>query len=143
VQVAFLAALLASSVPQDAVAKYVLVVHAENPCRDDAATAKALIKRLYLKDLTAWADGTEARPYAREATAAEQVAFLKDVVGMTEAELARHWLRLKNTDGTTPPKAAESERLLLKHIARHRGAFGVVRKEAVAGAEGVRVLFEF
>lgn len=128
---------------QDPAPKYVLVVNAENTSKDDHAAAKALIRRLYLKELTVWADGTEARPYAREATTAEHAAFLKEVIGMTDAELARHWLRLKNTDGSTPPKAAESERLLLKHIARHRGAFGVVRKEAVAGVAGVRVLFEF
>src|SRR5688500_15519021 len=121
---------------------YALVVNANNPAKDGSDAARKMVKTLYLKDLTRWADGIEAKPYGRESRSAEQAVFLTEVLGMSEAELARHWLRLKNQNGTTPPKEVDSDRLLLKHVARHDGAFGVVKLEN-AKADGVRVLFEF
>jgi len=135
--------LLSLCAAQDKKATYALVVNANSKCTLTGDEAKALIKKLFLRELTQWPDGTEAKPYAREAAAAEQVAFLKDVLGMTDAELARHWLKVKNTNGTTPPKDVDSERMLLKHIAKSDGAFGVVKIDAAKGAEGVKILFEF
>lgn len=123
-------------------ATYALVVNANNPFKGTAEAARKNVKLLYLKDLTRWTDGVEARPYARSGGSVEQAAFLTDVLGMSEAELARHWLRLKNMNGTAPPKEVDTDRLLLKHVARHDGAFGVVAAKN-ANAEGVRVLFEF
>jgi hypothetical protein len=62
---------------------------------------------------------------------------------MTDAELARHWLRMKNMDGTTPPKDVDTDRMVLKYVAKHDGAFGIVRADAVKSVAGVKVLFEF
>jgi ABC-type phosphate transport system substrate-binding protein len=143
----FTALLLAATAPAPAAAApvaetYALIVNVNNPSKDDADAAKKTIKTLYLKDLTRWPGGTDAKPYGREATSGEQAAFVAAVLGMSDAELARHWLRLKNLNGTTPPKEVDSDRLLLKHVSRHDGAFGVV-KASVAKADGVRVLFEF
>jgi hypothetical protein len=121
---------------------YAIVVNAKCPAKETGEAARKLVKTLYLKDLTRWADGIEAKPYGREARTTEHAAFLAEVLGMSEAELARHWLRLKNMNGTTPPKEVDSDRLLIKHVARHDGAFGVVKAENAKG-EGVRVLFEF
>lgn len=122
---------------------YALVVNEKNKCSETGDAAKATVKKLFLKDLTQWPDGTEAKPYAREGTSAEQGAFLKNVLGMTDAELARHWLKVKNMNGTTPPKDVDSDRMVLKYVAKAEGAFGVVKAEAAKGAEGVKVLFEF
>ena len=141
-----LAALLAtggSPAPQETKATYVVVVHANNPLKVSADTAKVTVKKLFLKNLTQWPDGTSARPYARTSTSAEQAAFVKDLLGMNDAELARHWLKIKNMNGSTPPKNVASDRMLLKYVARHHGAVGFVEKSAAAKAKGVRVLFEF
>lgn len=123
-------------------ATYALIVNANNQTKDGTEAARKLIRTLYLKELTRWGDGVEAKPYARAATSDEHAAFLGSVLGMSEAELARHWLRVKNINGTTPPKQVDSDRLLLKHVARHDGAFGVVAASEAKGS-GVRVLFEF
>jgi len=123
--------------------RFAVVAHQDNAGFESVADAKATVKKLYLKELTQWPGGVEARPYARERQSQEQAAFVKDVLGMTDAELARHWLRLKNASGTTPPKDVDSERLLLKFVARNQGAFGVVALDAARSAEGVKVLFEF
>lgn len=122
---------------------YALVVNEKNKCSDTGDAAKATVKKLFLKDMTQWPDGTEAKPYAREGTSTEQAAFLKNVLGMTDAELARHWLKVKNMNGTTPPKDVDSDRMVLKYVAKSDGAFGVVKADAAKGAEGVKVLFEF
>lgn len=124
-------------------ATYALVINSANKTTESGDTAKATIKKLYLKDLTQWSDGTEAKPYSRESTSAEQAAFLKDVIGMSEAELARHWLKLKNMNGTTPPKEVDTDRMVLKYVGKSDGAFGVVKTTSAQGAEGVKVLFEF
>lgn len=124
-------------------AKWALVVNTANKSTETGDAAKATVRKLFLKELTQWPGGLEAKPYAREAASAEQIAFLKLVLGMSEAEIARHWLKMKNLNGTTPPKDVDSERMLLKYVAKTPGAFGVVRIEAAKGVEGVRVLFEF
>jgi len=121
---------------------YALVVNDKNPASTKGDTTKGLVKDLFLKNLGQWPGGLEAKPYAREATSAEMTAFGKQVLGMSEAEIARHWLRLKNSNGNTPPRAVDSDRLMLKFVARHEGAFGVLRADA-AKAEGIKVLFEF
>lgn len=123
-------------------ATHALVVHEKNACTETGEAAKALVKKLYLKDMTQWPSGAEAKPYGREAASPAQAAFVQGVLGMSDAELARHWLKLKNMNGTTPPKEVDSVRMLLKHVARHEGAFGVVPLTE-AKADGVRTLFEF
>lgn len=123
--------------------RWALIINSANACTDTGDAAKATVKRLFLKELTQWPGGLAAKPYARDTNSAEQVAFLKLVLGMSEAEIARHWLKMKNMNGTTPPKDVDSERMLLKYVAKTDGAFGVVKIEAAKAAEGVRVLLEF
>jgi hypothetical protein len=128
---------------QERKATYAVVIHVDNACKDTGDAAKATIKKLFLKELTRWSSGVEAKPYSRLAAAPEQIAFLKLVLGMSEAELARHWLRMKNLDGTTPPTDVDTDRMVLKYVARNVGAFGFVRIDASKEATGVRVLLEF
>lgn len=124
-------------------ATWALVVNAKNRTTATGDAARAVVKKLFLRELTQWPDGVDARPYAREDRSAEQAAFVAHVLGMNDAELARHWLRLKNMNGTTPPKEVDSDRLVLKYVARTDGAFGIVRIDAAKGVADVRVLFEF
>lgn len=125
-----------------AIETYAVVVNANNPTKETGDAARKTVKALFLKDLSRWGDGVEAKPYDRDGKAPEHAAFVREVLGMSAAELARHWLKLKNMNGITPPKEVDNDRVLLKHVARHDGAFGVV-KAANATAPGVRVLFEF
>ncbi|MBX3463909.1 MAG: hypothetical protein KF830_12125 [Planctomycetes bacterium] len=124
-------------------AQHAVVVHVDNKTKEVGDAAKSLVKKLFLKDLSEWPDGSEAKAYARDGKSDVQAAFRQQVLGMTEAELARHWLRVKSINGTTPPKEVETDRMVLKHVARNPNAFGVVTLEAAKAAEGVRVLFEF
>ncbi|MCR9243563.1 MAG: hypothetical protein NXI31_00920 [bacterium] len=118
------------------------MINTKNPFGKTGAAARTTIKQLFLKGKSQWPNGKVAKPYARRATSSEQAAFQKSLLGMKDSELARHWLRIKNLNGQTPPKAVGSDRLLLKFVARHEGAFGVVRRSAVKGNSKVRVLFK-
>lgn len=109
--------------PQLPEVTYVLVVNAKNATTEAADATRSVVKRLFLKDLTQWPDGTEAKPYRRPDGSNEQRAFLAAVLAMNDAELARHWLRIKNQDGTTPPKEVDTDRMALKCVARYPGAF--------------------
>ena len=123
--------------------KYVVVINEKNAASLSGEKAKATVKKLFLKSLTRWPDGTESKPYARKGSSESQAAFVKAVLGMNDAELARHWLKIKNMNGSTPPKSVSSDRMLLKYVARHKGAFGVVSADAASKAKGVKVLLEF
>ncbi len=122
---------------------YAVVVNDKNPVKETGDEAKALVRKLFLKELTQWPGSLDAKPYGREAASDEQVAFLKIVLQLTDSELARHWLKQKNLNGTTPPKEVDSDRMVLKYVARTTGAFGIVRIDAIKDTPGVRILFTF
>ena len=121
---------------------FAVVVNVANECKLEGEAVTGLVKKLFLKQLTKWPDGLDARPYARE-RGAEQAAFLQQVLCMEEAELARHWLKMKTMNGTTPPRSVGSDRMLLKYVEKHDGAFGVVALDVAREAAGVRILCTF
>ena len=130
--------------PQDGVepVKFAVVVAAANPWQGDATQARALVKRLFLKQQLDWPSGKEARVYARPAGSDAMQAFVKRVLDMSPAELARHWLQMKNREGATPPREVASVRLLGKHFDKQPDAIAIMTV-AEAKAAGLRVLLEF
>ncbi|HLQ37842.1 MAG TPA: hypothetical protein VK348_08580 [Planctomycetota bacterium] len=121
---------------------YAVVANPASTWKGTAAEAQALVKKLFLKTANDWPDGTVARVYARAAGSAEQRAFETRVLGMTEAELTRHWLQQKNRNGLTPPREVTSAYVLIKYLGKYPEAFGVLPAEE-AQASGLRVLFTF
>lgn len=144
-KLAFFSSLLlliaAPAEPQNQTGTYAVIVNSKNKCTQTGNAAKSTVKKLFLKQLSKWPDGTAAKPYGRKG--AEQGAFVKNVLGMGDAELARHWLKMKNMNGTTPPKGVSSDRMVLKYVAKHAGAFGIVKMSAAKGAKDVKVLYAF
>ncbi len=123
---------------------YAVIVNKANATKDDEAALKQLVKQLFLKQRTAWPSGAEAKPFARKAGSAEQNAFLKSVLQMTEADLAQHWVSQKQKTGATPPREVSSANMILKLVQKYEGAFGVVKtEEAKAAGDSVRILFTF
>ena len=130
--------------PQATKAKtYAVIVNPKNKCSAKDDKAKAIIKKLFLKQMSQWPDGTPAKPYGRKSAAAEQSKFVKTVLGMGDAELVRHWIKMKNMKGTTPPKGVKSDRMLFKYVAKHAGAFGVVKLSDAKKQKGVKILYSF
>ena len=122
---------------------YAVIINTKNKCSQSGNAAKATVKKLFLKQLAKWPDGTAAKPYGRKAGGAEQGAFVKAVLGMGDAELARHWLKMKNMNGTTPPKGVSSDRMILKYVEKHGGALGIVKMTAAKKSKGVKILYSF
>ena len=120
---------------------YAVVVNTGNKAKfkDDAA-AKKEIKQLFLKNSTAWSTKDEAKPFAVKDEA--QDAFRDKVLGMSKAELERHWISMKNKKGITPPKEVSSTKMLTKYIGKYVGGFGVL-PEAEAKSSGLKILFTF
>ncbi len=123
--------------------KFAVIVNASNKFQAKGGTARSMVKTLFLKNLSRWPDGTRARPYGRKDASSEQDALMNGVLGMSDAELARHWLRGRNMNGTTPPMQIGSVRMVLKHVARHAGGLAVVEVDVARRTKGVRVLLEF
>ena len=119
--------MLAAGGSPAAAAEYAVIVNAANP---DAGKGEAL--------------GTPAQPLARPADSPAQKAFVAKVLGMDQATLDQHWLRLKQTKGETPPREVGSALILTRLVSKYEGAFSVVSaEEAAALPEGVAVLFRF
>ncbi len=123
--------------------EYAVIVNASNTFADDAS-AKSVIKQLFLKDREEWPNKAKdpSKPFGRAAGSPESKAFLAEVLGMTEAELAKHWISLKQKTGQTPPREVAADGMLIRFVAKFPGGFGVVKADA-AQADGVKVLFTF
>ena len=123
---------------------YVVIVNAANPVAGDNADTRSMIKRSYLKEMSAWGNGSEAQPLAREAGSAVQQAFHKSVLEMSDAAVDDHWLRLKQIKGETPPREVGSARILFRLVGKYEGAFSfVTTEEAAEIPPEVKVLFTF
>lgn len=123
---------------------YLLIINANNAFSGDPGAMKTVVKRLYLRQITDWPNSEKGNPFGRPSDSAAHRAFAKGVLGMTEAQLQAHWSRLKQTTGETPPREVEKSRVLLRQIARKKGAFSVIAKsEARKLPARVRVLFRF
>lgn len=121
---------------------YAVIVNEKNGYGESGEAAKTLIKQLFLKELKNWPDGEKAKPFDQKGGSDASQAFQKGVLGMSKAQVARHWLNMKNRQGTTPPKSVSSDRKVVKYVAKYKGALGFV-KAAAAKKKGVKVLFTF
>lgn len=127
---------------QERGARFAVIVNAQNVLDTDADSARAQVRKLYLKEATEWSNGVVALPFGREASSAAQTAFLERVLGMSQAALARHWIKLKNLRGVSSPKQVESAALVRRYVVKYPGAFGIVPIEEASG-DDIRILFEF
>ena len=121
---------------------YVVIGHHANPYQGSVEGTRQLLARLFLKQLTAWPDGTAVKIYAAPGSTPEMVAFRDKVLGMNEGELASHWLALKQKTGGTPPRDVASSSVMGKLVAGSPGAFGIMKKADALAAKNLRVLLE-
>ncbi len=135
-----------SAVPTADDAELVVVVNPANVLKGDD-TARASVRQLYLKQRSEWpvrvgGEPLDAKPFGRAAGSVEQRAFLSAVLGMSEVDLVKHWIDLKQRTGQTEPRSLASDRMVLKMVAKYPGGFGVVdRASADEQSDSVRVLF--
>ncbi len=145
----FCSVLLGLGQPQDATAsstvdaKYCVVANPAISAKfADEESARQEVRQLFLRNASEWSSKQEAKPFSPSGGEPMHAAFLTGVLQMSEAELARHWITMKNKHGIAPPKEVSSSKMMLKYVGRFEGGFGVVAKEDAEGAD-LRVLFSF
>ena len=122
---------------------FALIVNADKDYTDERAQMIAQIRRLYLKEQRDWPGGADAIAFARPENTPEDSAFRRVILELKDAELEAYWLRLKQTQGETPPRAIGSSRIVLRQVSRRQGAFSIVTLDDLGAAPGVKVLFKF
>lgn len=130
--------LLLPAQAQEAGTRYVIVANAAN--KTSPAEAKDLVKQLFLKNRTQWPGNIEALPFDRPAGSPEQAAFFSKVLGLSDSEVAQHWISLKQRTGATRPREISSDSMALKMVEKYEGAFVVVNREAAAAADKSKVV---
>ena len=136
---AFLTA-LPSIVSQAHAAEYAVIVNSANTTNGE--DAKSIVKNIYLKKRTTWPDGTPTETFARPSDHPAQEAFLSDVLGLSQAALDEYWASEKAQTGEAAPRQIGSGRILMRQVARKKGAVGVVKADMAQG-DGIKVLFTF
>lgn len=137
--IAFVAFFLSAGVSAES---YALVINADNNYSASIEDAKQEIKLLFLKQKSAWANGTTAKPLARPQDSEESKIFLSAILQMSPSEVAQYWLSMKQKTGQTPPREMESSRILLKMISASPDAFALFKQSDVTPTPpGTRVLF--
>lgn len=111
------------------VEQFYVLVNAENDVVLDDENAHVLLRRIYLKQLTAWPSGKKSYFFARKDETDTEGAFRKIILKMSDAQLNDHWLKMKQIRGSTPPRAVGSTRILLRQLEIRSGAVGVVSAE--------------
>lgn len=148
IRLIFLAAalLLSGLVPLANAADFVVVVNAKNTYAGNPSDTKALVTRLYLKQITSWPDGSQSKVFAAPDDSAQMVAFRERILGMSQPELVGHWLSVKQRTGETPPRAMAATAVLIKLIEQYPGSMSLMlRGEAEqARVDGkLKILLEY
>lgn len=122
-------------------ADFYIVVNEANGFSGSEDEAKALARRIFLKNAKSWPGGKKAVPFARKTSSPEQMALLSEILGMSDSEHVQHWARQKQTTGDTPPRAVGSNSILLRLVKREEGSIAIVDGSGPE-PEGVRVLLK-
>jgi len=130
---------------RSAAGTFVVVTNTNNGYEpEDKEKTRNLIKSLFLKKRGDWPGGESAKPFAFRDGTPETEAFQKEVLRMSDAELSKHWLTLKQTTGDTPPRKLPSASLAVKFIAKFEGALSVMAKsDAESNEDSVKIIYEF
>lgn len=125
-------------------AQHAVIVNANNPYNASESEMREVVKRLFLKQQSTWPNGITAKCYDRSKASAEQVSFNRDLLGMSDAVIARHWLGVKQTTGETPPRNVGPTSILGKFVGKYDGGLGIVESGEIGSLpSNVRVLFTF
>lgn len=133
-----------AALPDAAKGTYLVLVNANNRYSGDYADMIATIRRLYLKQQSAWPDLPGSVPLARYPDSDAHKAFRQIILDMSKAELEAHWQRLEAGSAQRRPTVVVGAKRVLRQVARKKGAFSVIREtEARKLPAKTRILFKF
>jgi ABC-type phosphate transport system substrate-binding protein len=103
----------------------VVIVNSANPV-DNLSMGE--LKKLFLSDRSRWDTGKAVAPVMLAPGAAERIAFLKAVCGMSDADLSKYFMQAAFTGkSATPPKEVGSAAAVKAFVAGSPGAIGFVK----------------
>ncbi len=111
-----------------------IVVDRDNPLNDIGVEA---LRSLFLGKRREWPDGTRAVPVDLESGGPHR-AFCSTVLRMSEADYERYWVDEKVRGAGTGPRPLSSSSMVVRLVARVRGAVGYVPLSRIDGS--VKVL---
>lgn len=115
-----------------------VIVNSSNPARSMSVEE---IRRLYSNAALAWPDGAPVTLYDLAIGDSARALFSEKVLRKPPMDVAEEWAHLKITNqAKNPPIAIKSEALIVRRVARERGAIGYVSIEAARQKEGVRIV---
>ncbi len=117
----------------------VVIVNSANPV-DNLSVAD--LKKIFLSDRSKWDTGKSVAPVMPGPGAAERVAFLKAVCGMSDADFSKYFVTAAFTGkDVTPPKEVSSAHDVKSVVAGSPGAIGFVKaSDFSAGDNGVKAV---
>lgn len=136
---AIFALLLAASPPAWAGEAIVVIVNSANPT-DNLSLAE--LKKLFLSERSRWDTGKAVAPVMLGPGAAERVAFLKQICGMSDADFSKYFVQAAFTGkDAAAPKEVSSARDVKSVVAGSPGAIGFVKaSDFSAGDSGIKAV---
>jgi ABC-type phosphate transport system substrate-binding protein len=108
--------------------RILVVVSAANPM---ASLTAARMRRIFLREVTVWGNGSPITVFERPADHPIREAFSSAVLGKTPAQLSEYWLSLALTRGLEPPKVCRTSALLRQYFERVKGGIGYVWEDEI------------
>lgn len=103
----------------------VVIVNGANPVETVSVSD---LKKLFLSDRSKWDTGKSVAPVMVTAGAPERTAFLKQVCGMSDADLGKYFMQAAFTGkSATPPKEVTSAASVKSFVATSPGGIGFVK----------------
>ncbi len=131
----FLAAAPARAISEEAIA---IIVNRDNPQK---ALSRDEVRRIYTNSVLEWPDGTPVAIYDLSVEDPVREIFSGKVLRKAPSKVAQEWAHLKITNqAKNPPRAVKSESIIIRRIAREKGAIGYVSLSSVEGNPEVRVV---
>jgi hypothetical protein len=129
-----LAFILVAANPMRASEKFVVIVNKEN----NQVVELALVSRIYMGTSRSWPDGTGAIAYDLPEEDDVRIAFSRDFLNRTVANMRIVWSQNIFSGRAIPPKKLNSDLEVKNSVVAHKNAVGYIRASQVD--DSVRVI---
>lgn len=115
-----------------------VIVNKDNPT---PMLSEQEIKRIYTNGVLSWPDGAPITMYDLSTQSPVRAEFSEKVLGKDPDRVAEEWAHLKITNqAKNPPQTMKSETLIIRRVAKEKGAIGYVSLGSARNNADVRVI---
>lgn len=99
------------------------------------------IRKIYTNNTLSWPDGMPIAIYDLSVHDPLRAVFSENVLGKAPSKVAEEWAHLKITNqAKNPPMPVKSQQLIIRRVAKEKGAIGYVSLSAVKDNSEVKVV---